>query len=88
MILNEIGKIAHNLWLDIPNHYPNVKLDYFVIMPNHVYGIIFLDNGNNVGEDTKNVDINKTIINAPVDTRFIASPDYTPNPKTCFTHSP
>jgi len=29
-----------NCWLDIPEHYPHGKLYEFVIMPNHVHGII------------------------------------------------
>jgi len=42
MILNEAGKIAHQLWLDIPANHANVVLDDFVVMPNHVHGIIGL----------------------------------------------
>jgi len=48
MHLNECGKIAEHSWLEIPQHYPHASLDEFVIMPNHVHGIIVL-NGNNVG---------------------------------------
>jgi putative transposase len=40
MILNDAGKIAHDCWLEIPNHFPNVVLHEFVIMPNHIHGII------------------------------------------------
>ncbi len=42
MILNDIGKCAKKSWLDIPNHYPSVELDSFVIMPNHIHGIIII----------------------------------------------
>ena len=41
MRINEWGKIAERCWLEIPQHYPNVSLDEFVIMPNHIYGILF-----------------------------------------------
>ena len=44
MILNQYGRIARDCWLDLPNHYPNCKLDEFVIMPNHVHGIVVIDN--------------------------------------------
>jgi REP element-mobilizing transposase RayT len=37
-------KIATQCWLDLPNHYPNCFLDVFVVMPNHVHGIIIIDN--------------------------------------------
>lgn len=40
MILSEIGKMAKKYWLEIPKHYPNIKLDEYVIMPNHVHGIL------------------------------------------------
>jgi len=43
MILNNIGQNANKFWIDIPQHFENVKLDEFVIMPNHVHGIIFID---------------------------------------------
>ncbi len=40
IILNDAGKIAKQCWLDIPEHFPNVVLHEYVIMPNHVHGII------------------------------------------------
>ncbi|MBI5218663.1 MAG: transposase [Bacteroidia bacterium] len=43
MILSEIGQIAHNIWYQIPAIYPMAILDEFVIMPNHIHGIIFID---------------------------------------------
>ena len=42
MILNDAGNIAKECWLAIPNHFPNVVLHEFVIMPNHIHGIIEL----------------------------------------------
>ncbi|RYD76098.1 MAG: transposase, partial [Sphingobacteriales bacterium] len=44
IILNETGKIAHKYWQEIPQHFPNCKLDEFIVMPNHVHGILILDN--------------------------------------------
>jgi len=41
MRINEWGKIAERCWLEIPQHYKHVSLDEFVIMPNHIYGILF-----------------------------------------------
>ncbi len=45
MILNEIGCIIHDSWLWLANQYDYVNLDEFVIMPNHMHGIIFLGDG-------------------------------------------
>src|SRR5258708_35473599 len=38
-----IGDIALNNWLDIPNHFSFVELDEFVIMPNHIHGILYIN---------------------------------------------
>lgn len=39
---SEIGAIAHRCWADIPLYYPNAQLGEFVIMPNHMHGILIL----------------------------------------------
>ena len=44
MHLSDAGKIANLCWLDIPNHFPNVVLHDYIIMPNHIHGIIELNN--------------------------------------------
>ena len=41
--LSPIGKIAQKYWLEIPKHFPFVKLDKFIIMPNHIHGIIIIN---------------------------------------------
>lgn len=40
MRLNELGQIAEAWWENIPYHFPTVQLDQFVIMPNHIHGIV------------------------------------------------
>ncbi len=42
MHLNEIGKLAEKFWKEIPEHFPRAILHEFVIMPNHMHGIITL----------------------------------------------
>ncbi len=42
MRLNAFGEIVRAAWFDLPNHYNHVRLDTFVIMPNHVHSIIIL----------------------------------------------
>lgn len=42
MVLNDAGKIADNCWLEIPKHFPDAVLHEYIIMPNHVHGIIEL----------------------------------------------
>lgn len=40
MRLSRIGNIVKEIWQSVPLHYPHVTTDYFVIMPNHIHGII------------------------------------------------
>lgn len=49
MKLNEAGREARAGWERLPDHYPHVRLDAFVVMPNHVHGIIILNNETSVG---------------------------------------
>ena len=43
MILSDIGKIVSKCWFDLEEHYPQIALDEFIIMPNHVHGIILIE---------------------------------------------
>lgn len=47
MELNAAGIFARQCWQEIPQHFPGVVLDEFVIMPNHVHGIIIINNDKN-----------------------------------------
>lgn len=42
MIKNNAGKNVEQGWTDLPIHYPNIELDEFIVMPNHVHGIIII----------------------------------------------
>ncbi|MBL7191179.1 hypothetical protein ISS30_05745 [bacterium] len=42
MVLNKYGVIAIIYWFDIPKHFPGVELDEFIVMPNHIHGIIMI----------------------------------------------
>jgi REP element-mobilizing transposase RayT len=42
MLLNQYGWIVDQAWKDLPLHYHPIHLGAFVIMPNHVHGIITL----------------------------------------------
>ncbi|WP_141712642.1 transposase [Cyanobacterium sp. IPPAS B-1200] len=41
--LSKLGKIAKQFWLEIPDHCDSVEIDSFVVMPNHVHGIIIIN---------------------------------------------
>jgi len=42
MVLSPAGKLAQDCWLTIPDHFTMTELDEFVIMPNHIHGILFI----------------------------------------------
>lgn len=60
VMLNEAGRFAERCWEEIPEHFKNVVLHAFVIMPNHVHGILEIvgakneEDGNVAGAKMKN----------------------------------
>ena len=42
MQLNKVGEIVRECWANLPTNYPNIQLDEFVIMPDHVHGVLFI----------------------------------------------
>lgn len=42
-IATQLGNIAQQIWIDIPKQFPYTQLGAFVIMPNHVHGIIIIN---------------------------------------------
>ena len=42
MVLNEIGEMVDQFWNKIPEHFPHVTLDEYIVMPNHLHGIIII----------------------------------------------
>ncbi|MGC2828005.1 MAG: hypothetical protein WB994_00050 [Candidatus Acidiferrum sp.] len=43
MRLSPIGDIVSACWVDLPNHFPGAKVDIFIVMPNHVHGILAIE---------------------------------------------
>lgn len=43
MILSNVGVLANVFWYEIKNHAKNVTLGEFVVMPNHIHGILILN---------------------------------------------
>jgi REP element-mobilizing transposase RayT len=40
---NEAGKVVADVWNKLPERFPSIELDEFVIMPNHIHGIVILN---------------------------------------------
>lgn len=50
MTLSTVGAIVQGFWYEIPKHFPFVWLGEFVVMPNHIHGILVLDK-TDMGDD-------------------------------------
>ena len=73
MQLSEIGKLAEQFWYEIPNNFPMVELGNFVVMPNHVHGILIIDNSQ-IPVETRFIASDNNDENNNIDkTRLIAS---------------
>ena len=44
VVLSDVGKIAEKCWKEIPHHFHGVDLDAYIIMPNHLHGIVIINN--------------------------------------------
>jgi putative transposase len=64
MELSEIGKYAQKFWLEIPAHFPFIDLGAFVIMPNHMHGILTI----NKTENSNNVETRQCLVSTIPDT--------------------
>ena len=74
MVFNKIGNMAHQYWQEIPNHFPYIELGNFVVMPNHIHGILIINkNMDNWDDGTLRDDILGTF-------------DYTCFFSFCFSH--
>ena len=40
MVLNDVGRVTEKYWIDIPNHFPHIQLNEYIVMPNHIHGIL------------------------------------------------
>lgn len=59
MALSQIGIYTKTAWLEIPKHYPLVELDEFIIMPNHIHGIIIISEKNFVLKNRNNFNVDE-----------------------------
>lgn len=55
LTLNKIGELAHQRWGMIPEFFPTVELNDFVVMPNHMHGILFLSESHDKRPEVGNI---------------------------------
>ncbi|MBI3579254.1 MAG: transposase [Ignavibacteriales bacterium] len=61
MRVNKYGTIVQDCWDGLTKHYPNVELDQFVVMPNHVHGIVAILDDPLVGAGSPRPNSNITV---------------------------
>ncbi len=64
MVLNAAGAIVDAMWREMPNHFPHVTLGEYVVMPNHLHGIVHIMAANPVGAPLVGAPV--SIVGAPV----------------------
>ena len=55
MLLNAMGKVADSYWKEIPKYFNHVTMDEYIIMPDHLHGIIWV--GDAIVGDAINGDV-------------------------------
>ena len=48
MHVNGAGRMASDVWHALPDRFPTIDLDAFVIMPNHIHGVVVIADDNNL----------------------------------------
>lgn len=65
MVYSPAGEIVKEVWISIPDHFLNTSVEHFVIMPNHIHGII-----NIVGTRHEVSSIRRQAVSLPVIEQF------------------
>ena len=73
MQLNEIGKLANDFWAEIPKHFPFIELGNYVIMPNHIHGILIVDKTNVVHDSDDVETLHRNVSTHNVNTSYITT---------------
>ena len=69
LIENNIKEMISSFWHKLPGKFKNVSLDKFIIMPNHIHGIIFLN------EPNKNISVGADLRVCPLKNKYANKPN-------------
>lgn len=69
MVLSKFGVVASQQWEKLPQRFPNTELGAYMIMPNHMHGIIVVTNGRGTAGNLNNLD-GESSRRAPTQERF------------------
>jgi len=89
MRLNPLGQLVRSHWLKLPHHHTHVELDEWVVMPNHIHGILIFNNprmgaagGRGVALGGRGAALGQDV----EDTTDISNPNATPSYDRPHTH--
>jgi putative transposase len=85
MLLNDAGRMIQTAWDDIPVHYAGVAIDAFVVMPNHIHGIVVLVGAAPCGRPPLGQASSSGQARGPTPTMAISLPDVVHRFKTLTT---
>jgi len=60
--LSKIGQLVIDCWYGIPKMFNNIELDEFVLMPNHLHGIFFINEADGKGEAFSELNYSQRVI--------------------------
>ena len=70
--LNAAGQIVQTVWTSLPERFPHIEIDEFVVMPNHFHGILIIHQGD--ANDGKNKIVGVDIRGAPTADESVGTP--------------
>ena len=56
VVLSKFGLVAKQQWEKLPKRFPNIELGAYMIMPNHMHGIIVITDGRGMAENLNDLD--------------------------------
>jgi REP element-mobilizing transposase RayT len=65
MNLSNVGILADVFWHEIRNHSKNVALDAFVVIPNHIHGILILNNDTEIVDSSVSESVETPVFDEP-----------------------
>ena len=65
MRLNEAGEMVCRFWEALPQRFPTIEMDMFVVMPNHLHGIVVIKNrATTTVDNTKSTNVGAGLVPA------------------------
>ena len=88
MTLNDLGQIVEKCWHEIPKHFSHVSLDAFIVMPNHIHGILTLNTSGRGIAPVQDHEGRGIACNAPTDAVIMKANEIPSSPQIFGKSSP